>query len=173
MLAFGDGAAFFVHPGQRVVAVGGADINHDTGGRIRVSTPTPAGFVRGTARGGQRLGGKNDVRQVGNGLLQRRIGVAGVFPDLVGQRREIHFVVLRVVQDAGFLREQVANDIVVFFVLEKGFVRADDFGVFVQALADARAQADEALDAIGGQERSSRGFVRLSGRYGPRGPRAE
>ena len=35
VLAFGDGAAFFVHPGEGVVAIGGADINHDAGGGLR------------------------------------------------------------------------------------------------------------------------------------------
>ena len=57
-----------------------------------------------------------------------------------------------IVEDAGFFGEEVADEGVVLLVLEKGFVGADDLGVFVQALADARAQADEALDAIGGQE---------------------
>jgi len=40
----------------------------------------------------------------------------------------------------------------VLLVLEKGFVGADDFGVLVETLADARAQTDEALDTIGGDE---------------------
>ena len=45
------------------------------------------------------------------------------------------------------------------FVLEKGFVRADDFGVFLETLADARAQADEALDALGRQKRVAENFL--------------
>ena len=48
-----------------------------------------------------------------------------------------------------------------FFVLEKGFVRADDFGVFLEALADARAKADEAFDAIGRNERVAENLLRL------------
>jgi hypothetical protein len=36
----------------------------------------------------------------------------------------------------------------VFFVLEKRFIGADDFGVFAQTLADSRAQADETFNAI-------------------------
>ena len=37
-------------------------------------------------------------------------------------------------------------------ILKEGLVRADDFGVLLQALPHARAQADDALDAIGRQE---------------------
>lgn len=40
-----------------------------------------------------------------------------------------------------------------FFVLEKGFVSADNFGVFVQSLADTGAKPDEAFHSIGGHER--------------------
>jgi hypothetical protein len=87
VLALGDGLAFFVHPGQRIVAIGGADINHDAGGGLRA-----AGTGGFGGYGGQRLGGKHDAGQIGNGLFQRRIDVAGVFPNLVGQRRKIHFV---------------------------------------------------------------------------------
>ena len=101
---------------------------------------------------GQRLGGKDHIGQVGNGLLERRVGVNGVPPDLIGQRSEVHFVILRIVEDAGFFGEKVADKVVVAFVLEKGFVRADHLGVFLQALADARAQSDEPLDAIGGKK---------------------
>ena len=111
--------------------------------------------------GGQSLGGEDHIGQVGDGFFQRRVGVAGVFPNLVGERGEVHFVVFRVVEDAGFFGEKVADEVVVFFVLEKGFVGADDLGVFLQALADARAQADEALDAIGGQKRVAENFLRL------------
>jgi hypothetical protein len=47
----------------------------------------------------------------------------------------------------------------VLFVFEKGFVRAHDFGVFVEALADARAQADEALDALCRHKRVAQDFL--------------
>ena len=38
-------------------------------------------------------------------------------------------------------------------VLEKGFIGTHNLGVLGQALADAGAKPDEALDAFGGQER--------------------
>ena len=43
--------------------------------------------------------------------------------------------------------------LIVAVVLEKGFVRADDLGVFLQALPDAGTQADDPFDAIGRQKR--------------------
>ena len=39
MLALGDGASLFVHPSERVVAVGGADIDHNAGNGLRATSP--------------------------------------------------------------------------------------------------------------------------------------
>ena len=58
------------------------------------------------------------------------------------------------------------------FVLEERLVGADDLGVLLQALADARAQPDDALDAVGRQEGVAEDSSRPSGRCGPRGRRA-
>ena len=55
---------------------------------------------------------------------------------------------------------------------KKRLVRADDLGVLLQALADAGAQADDALDAIGGQEGVAEDCSPTSGRCGPHGRRA-
>src|ERR1022692_671095 len=154
VLRFRDRATFFVQPGERVVAIGGADVDHDAGGRLRASRGNAFG-----GNGGQGLGGKDNTGQIGDSLLERWISVAGVFPNLVSQRREVHFVVRRIVEDAGLFSEEVADDRVVLFILKKGFVRADDFGVFVETLADARAQADEALDALCRDKRVAQNFL--------------
>ena len=45
--------------------------------------------------------------------------------------------------------------------LEEGFVGADDFGVLVQPLANARTQADQAFDTFGGQKRITENLLGL------------
>ena len=57
--------------------------------------------------------------------------------------------------------EQVANDVVMPFVLEEGLIRADDLGIFLQASAHPGAQADEALDTLGRQEGVAEDLFRL------------
>src|ERR1019366_5825087 len=64
-----------------------------------------------------------------------------------------------VVERAGFFGEQISDESVVLFVLEKCFVRADDFGVFLQTLAHARAQPDETFNTFGGQKRVAKNLL--------------
>ena len=99
-----------------------------------------------------RLGGIDHVGQGRNDLLQLGVAVDGVLPDLVGVGSQVHLGVLVAVQDAGLLGEQVADDLVVPVVLKEGLIGADDFGVLLQALADAGAQADDPFNAVGRQE---------------------
>ena len=64
---------------------------------------------------------------------------------------------------------QVEDGLVVPVVLEERLVGADDFGVLLEPLANARSQADDPLDARRPAGRSSREFFPTSGRCGPRG----
>ena len=101
--------------------------------------------------------GVDDVGQVRDGFSQAGVGVDGVLPDLVGVGGEVDLGVGVAVEDAGLLVIQVENRPVVAVVLEERLVGADDLGVLLEALADARAQADDPLDAVGREGRSSRG----------------
>ena len=92
------------------------------------------------------------MRHLGDNLSEQRIAVDGIFPDLIGEGGEVDFAVFRVVEDAGFFGEEVADDLVVLIVFEEGFVSADDFGVFLEALANALAKADDTIDAVGREE---------------------
>ena len=93
----------------------------------------------------------NNLRHCRNDLLDFRITIDGVFPDLPGVGGQIDLGVAVVVEDAVLLGVQVADQtvVVIAVVVEEGFVGADDFGVLDQALPDASAQPDETLDAIG------------------------
>ena len=51
--------------------------------------------------------------------------------------------------------------LIVLVVFEERFIRADNLGVFLQALAHARAQANDAIDAVGRQERIAENILRL------------
>ena len=148
MLALGDGPALLIHPCESIVAISGADVDHHS--RVRLRASGTCSLVR---HGGKTLGGKDHVFHVFDCFLERRVDVAGVLPDLVGERGEVHFVVFGVIQNVGFLGEQVTDDRVVLFVLEEGLIGANDLRVFFKALADASTQADEAFDAIRRQER--------------------
>ncbi len=56
-------------------------VNHDARGGLGAR-----GASGLDGHGGERLGEKDDNGQVGDCFLQRRIGIASVLPDLVGQR---------------------------------------------------------------------------------------
>ena len=73
-------------------------------------------------------------------------------PDLVSVRSEVNFVVRPAIKNAGFLGKQVFDKTVFCFVLEKLFVRTDDFAVLFKPLRDARAQLDDYVYAICGHE---------------------
>jgi hypothetical protein len=90
VLALGDGAAFFVHPGEGVVAIGGAGINHDAGfqgGRLKEEGgsgfPTTqievADTEVGAAGDGERLpeGGQKLLRNVVEDARHGRIYTGG------------------------------------------------------------------------------------------------
>ena len=96
-----------------------------------------------------------------DGLFEFRVAVGGVLPDLVGVGGEIDFGVGVAVEDAGLLVVEIEEFLPLALVLEEGFIGADDLSVLVQALADARAQANDALDAIGGQERVAEDLLGL------------
>ena len=85
----------------------------------------------------------------------------GVFPDLVGLGSEIDFGVVVAVEDPGLLGKEIADGLLVGLILEKGFVAADHFGVLAEAVAHAGAQADDAFDAVGGEERVAEDLLRL------------
>ena len=84
--------------------------------------------------------------------MQRWVAVDGILPDLEGVRAQIHLRVRVAIENAGFLREQIADRLIVAVVLKEGFIRADHLGVFLQPLPHAGTQADDALDPIGRQK---------------------
>ena len=92
-----------------------------------------------------------------------RLGIAvdRVLPDLVGVGGEVDLGVGVAVEDAGLLVVEVEERLIVRLVLEERLVGADDLGVLLQPLADARAQADDPLDAVGRQERVAEDLVGL------------
>ena len=98
--------------------------------------------------------GEDDGRQVGHGLLQRRVRADGVLPYLVGVGRQVYVALRVAVQDACTLVVQVDDSLVVVFVLvlKERLVSADHLGVFPEALPYSPAQVDDALDALGGKE---------------------
>ena len=79
-----------------------------------------------------------------------RVVLRGLFPHLPGIGGEVDFIVA-VVENTGTLGVKVSYDCGLF-VFEEGFIGTHDLGVFLQALLDACAQLNEALDAIGRQK---------------------
>ena len=55
---------------------------------------------------------------------------------------------------------QVANSAFVF-VLKKGFVGSDDFGILIEACSNARSKSDETFNAICGEKGIAQDGVRL------------
>ena len=68
-------------------------------------------------------------------VFEFRRFVSGVFPNLIGKRSQIHFGVCVAVQDAGLFVIEVEQLLLFALILEKCFVRANDFAVFMQSLA--------------------------------------
>lgn len=125
------------------------------GGLDCISTPGPAtGFViaKGLLSSASLRGpGAFHVRHFFDDLLELGIGGDGVAPNLVGARSEIDFRVAVVVEQARLLVVQIV-DALGGIAFEEGLVGADDFGVFVEPATHARPEAENALDAVGGQE---------------------
>ena len=84
--------------------------------------------------------------------MQRGIAVNGILPYLESIRSKVYFGVGIAVENARFLREEVADALIVAIILEKGFVCADDLGIFLQSLTDTGTQADDPFDTIRRQE---------------------
>jgi hypothetical protein len=84
--------------------------------------------------------------------LQRGIAVNGILPYLEGIGTEVYFGISIAVENARFLREEVADALIVAIILEKGFVCADNLGVFLQSFTDAGTQADDPFETVGRQE---------------------
>ncbi len=137
-LGLSNRVASFVHPGQGIVALGCAGVHQDAGGRA--------------GERGMGLGGVNDIGQGLNPGGQTGVGVGGILPDLIGEGGKVHLRVAVVIKDAIPFGVEIANAPIVRIVLEKTLVGAHDLGVLGQTLADALAQADEALDAIRGDK---------------------
>ena len=114
-----------IHPRQRVVAFGGAEINQHA-----------RRFLVGGSEG---LGGIDDFRQRLDGGFKFGRLIGGVLPNLISVRRQIHFTVGVAVEDAGFFVVEIEELLFLSFVLKEGFVRADDFRVFTETLANAGA----------------------------------
>ena len=137
-LRVGDAPALGIHPGQRVVALAGAQVDEGAGrGLLALDVP---------ARGVDDVGEGRDL------ALERRIVVDGVLPDLVGVGGQVDVAVGVAVEDARLLVVEIDQDPIVAVVFEERLVGADHLGVLAQAGADAAAQADDALDAVGREE---------------------
>jgi hypothetical protein len=137
-LRLSDGIAVFIYPGESVVAFGRANIDQHT---LRL---LHTWYVR--------FGRVDHIGEISNDLLQRWVMVDGIFPDLEGVGAQIHFCVRVAIENAGLLREQIADGLVVVVILKKGFIRANDLGIFLQPLPHAGTQADDALNSIGRQK---------------------
>jgi hypothetical protein len=107
------------------------------------------------------FGRVHDIGQRRNDLLERWIAVDGVFPDLKCVGPKVHLGVRIAVENPCLLGEEIANSLIVLVVLKECFIGADDLGVFLQALADMGAQANDAFDTIGRQERVTLNDFRL------------
>ena len=126
-LRLGEAVALAVHVGQGVIAISSAHEDKDALGSLSDGRVLP--------------GGEDDVRQVGHGLLQRRVRADGVLPYLVGVRRQVYVALRVAVQDAGALVVQVDDGLLVVLVLEERLVCADHFGVLPKTLPDSPAKS--------------------------------
>ncbi len=60
-----------------------------------------------------KFGGEHYIEQVWNELLQSRIAVSRVFPNLVGVRAQVHLGVGITIEDASLFREQITDRLIV------------------------------------------------------------
>ena len=139
-----------------VVAFGRFDIDQSAALRCVQAECGQAG-AGGIQR--KRFGRIDHRRQRFDAVRQRGLAFGGLFPDLPRIRGQIDFVV-RVIQHALLFGVQVADG-VGLFVFKKGFIGADDFGVFLQPLANALAQFDQVFHAVGRQKRVAKNLLRL------------
>ena len=103
-----------VHPSQRIAVIGGSDINQSA-------------FGRG---GLYRLCRKNNIGQIFDGFFELRIALRRIFPDLIGQGRQIHFPLVVTVKDSGFFAVQILNRVFVVIIFKERLVGADHLSVF-------------------------------------------
>ena len=157
-LRLGNALALAVHVGQSVVAIGGAHEHEHAFGPLSDGWVAPRG--------------ENDVRQVGHGLLQRRVCASGVLPYLVCVRRQVYVALRVAVQNAGALVVQIDDGLIIVFVLEERLVSANDLCVLAEPGPDSPAQVDDALNPLGGQEGVAEYLLPPSALYGRRGPPA-
>src|SRR5262245_43999359 len=101
------------------------------------------------------------IGQVWNGLLQSRITVDRVLPNLVGVRAQINFGVRVTVEDASLFREKITNRPVVLVILEEHFIRPYHLSVLTQPLTDTGAQPNDAFNSVCRQKRVTENFFSL------------
>ena len=145
-LALGYAAPVAVEPDEGVVVVGGAQVDE------RAVGPRVRDLVG--------LGGVDDGGHLFDRFLEGGVAVGGVVPDLIGVGGEIDLGVVVAVEDTGLFVVEVVNGAGVF-VLEKGFIGADDLGILIKSCANAGAQPDQTFDALGRQERVAEDVLRL------------
>src|SRR5262249_54144746 len=134
-LGLGDAVTVAVDPGQRVIALSGAEVDENAFG--------------GRAGGRVRLGRVDDVGQLLDRLLQAGVGGDGVVPDLIGVGREVDLVVGLAVEQPRFLGVQVVQG-GRGIRLEEGLVGPYHLGVFAQPVANPLPQANDPVDPVGG-----------------------
>lgn len=127
-----------VHAHEGVGAIGVAEVG-DEAGRLGF------GLHIGGARG---AGGRHDGWQ---GLGSLAVGLSSAVPNLLSETDQVHFFVSVVVEDTFFGVEVV--EFLFGLFTEEGFVGADDLLILFEALHEAGAKADDAVHALGGQER--------------------
>ena len=144
-LRLGDAYAVLVHPSQSVIALRRAQIDERTAGASilwRIS-----------------LGRIDDRRKPRDRLQQRRVRVDRILPYLIRVGSEIDLRIRLTVQNAGVLVVEINKFLALALVFEECFVGSDDFGVFLEPLANARSQLDQALHSVSRQEGVAEDFL--------------
>ncbi len=78
-----------------------------------------------------RFGRVDHIGEISNDLVQRWVAVDSIFPDLEGIGAQIHFCVRVAIENAGFLRKQIVDRLIVAVILKKGFICPNHLGIFL------------------------------------------
>ena len=118
VLGIRDAVTFGVYPGEGVRARGCLEVDEHALVAIFLRLKLP--------------GGVDDVRHIRNRLLEGRICINGVLPDLVGVGRQVDLRILLAVEEAGFLVIEVRDCLVVLVVVEERLVGPDHLGILAE-----------------------------------------